>query len=69
VAAVLEVLLSYGGDLVMARKQKPEPDLVRKAAQALKKPEHASLRTIKRMAAIILDDKEYDPEPHRPKRG
>ncbi len=51
----------------MARKQKPEPDLVEKAARALKNPKTASLKTIQRMAAVILDDQEYDPQPHRGK--
>jgi hypothetical protein len=51
----------------MARKQKPEPDLVEKAARALSDPKKASLKTIRRMAAVILDDQEFDPQPHRPK--
>ena len=49
----------------MARHQKPEPDLVKKAARALTDPKQASLKTIKRMAAVILDDQEFDPQPHR----
>jgi hypothetical protein len=55
----------------MARKQKPEPDLVEKAAKALRNPKAASLKTIQRMAAVLLDDEQYDPEPHRlrAKRG
>ena len=48
----------------MARRQKPEPDLVQKAARALKNPKTASLKTIQRMAALS-DDEQYDPEPHR----
>jgi hypothetical protein len=51
----------------MARKQKPELDLVKKAARALSDPKTASLKTIRRMAAVILDDQEFDPQPHRPK--
>ena len=48
----------------MARKQKPPPDLVTKAAKALKTG-IASKQTIKRLAAVVLDDQEYDPQPHR----
>lgn len=55
------------GSHIMARIQKPEPDLVRKAAQALKNPKTASLKTVQRLAALALDDQEYDPKPHRPK--
>jgi len=51
----------------LARTQKPEPDLVGKAAKALKNPKTASLRTIRQMAAVVMDDQEYDPQPHRPK--
>jgi hypothetical protein len=51
----------------MTRKQKPPPDLVSKAAKALKNPDTASKLTIRRMAAIVLDDQEYDPQKHRPK--
>jgi beta-phosphoglucomutase-like phosphatase (HAD superfamily) len=51
----------------MARIQKPEPDLVTKAAKALNDPKAASLKTIRRMAAVVLDDEQYDPKPHRPK--
>jgi hypothetical protein len=51
----------------MARKQKPEPDLVEKAGRALKNPRTASLKTIQRMAAVLLDDEQYDPQRHRPK--
>jgi hypothetical protein len=50
----------------MARAQKPQRDLVQKAAKALKNPKTASLRTVQRMAAIVLDDAEFDPEPHKP---
>lgn len=53
----------------MARIQKPEPDLVGKAAKALKNPKTASLKTIRRMAAVVMDDQEYDPKPHGPKRS
>jgi beta-phosphoglucomutase-like phosphatase (HAD superfamily) len=53
--------------LWMARKQKPEPDLVAKAAKALKNPKTASLKTVQRMAAVVLDDEQYDPQLHRPK--
>ena len=51
----------------LARTQKPEPDMVGKAAKALKNPKTGSLRTIRRMAAVVMDDQEYDPQPHRPK--
>jgi hypothetical protein len=52
----------------MARKQKPPPDLVSKADRALKTG-IASKQTIKRLAAIVLDDQEYDPRPHRAKKA
>jgi hypothetical protein len=51
----------------MARKHKPEPDLVDKAAEALKNPKAASPRTIQRMAAVLLDDQEFALQPHRPR--
>jgi hypothetical protein len=51
----------------MARKQRPEPDLVEKAARALRNPKTASLKTIRRMAGVLLDDQQYDPQPHRPR--
>jgi hypothetical protein len=51
----------------MARKQKPEPDLVKKAARALSDPKRASLKTIRRLAAVILDDQEFNPQIHKPK--
>jgi hypothetical protein len=47
----------------LAQGRKPPPDLVSKAAKALKHPEEASKRTIKRMAAEILDDQEWNPKP------
>ena len=58
-------------EVPMARKHKPAPDLVEKAAKALKNPKTASLRTVRRMAAVLLDDQEFAPQPHpvRPKSG
>lgn len=45
------------------KRHKPPADLVHKAAQALSHPDKASLRTIKRMAAEVLDNQQYDTKP------
>jgi hypothetical protein len=50
----------------MAERHKPPVDLVSKAAKALTHPEDASKRTIKRMAAEILDNQEWNPKPPPP---
>jgi|GEM_PF-3655526 len=44
------------------KRHKPPPDLVEKAADALRRPEDASKRTIKRMAAEVLDNQQYNPQ-------
>jgi hypothetical protein len=48
----------------VAEKQKPFPAIVKVAAKAIKHPETATKRDIKRMAARILDDQKNDPKPH-----
>jgi hypothetical protein len=50
----------------MPEKQKPQPDIVKTAAKALKDPSAVTPEEIKRMAARILDDQKNDPEPHKP---
>ena len=52
----------------MAEKQKPQPEIVKIAAQAMKHPGEVTLPQIKKMAARILDDQKNDPEPHKKKR-
>lgn len=44
-------------------RHKPPVDLVKKAAEALDHPEKASMRTIKRLAAEVLDNQQYDSKP------
>jgi hypothetical protein len=51
----------------MAEKEKPQPDIVKKAAKFMKDPSSATPTDIKRMAARILDDQKNDPQPHKPK--
>jgi hypothetical protein len=50
----------------MPEKQKPTPDIVKKAAHFLKHPEEASLADIKSMAARLMDDQRNDTTPHKP---
>lgn len=45
-----------------AKRRKPPIDLVQKAAEALRHPEYASQRTIKRMAAEVVDNQQYNPQ-------
>ncbi len=45
------------------QRHKPPPDLVKKAAEAMTHPEKASQRTIKRLAAEVLDNQQYDSKP------
>jgi hypothetical protein len=52
----------------MAEKQKPQVDIVKRAAKLIKDPAAATKSDIKRMAARILDDQKNDPEPHKPKK-
>ena len=49
----------------MPGRRKLPPDLVTKAAKALEDPATASKQTIKRLAAVVLDDQQYDPKPHK----
>jgi hypothetical protein len=49
----------------MAVKQKPEFDLVKRAADLIKKPEDATKTDIKRMASRILDDERNAPTPNK----
>jgi hypothetical protein len=49
----------------MAVKQKPEYDVVERAAQILKDPRTATQEDAKRMAARILDDERNAPKPNR----
>ena len=50
----------------MPEKQRPQPEIVKTAAKALKDPSAVTPEEIKRMAARILDDQKNDPEPHKP---
>jgi hypothetical protein len=50
----------------MPEKQKPTPEIVKKAAHFLKHPEEASLADIKSMAARLMDDQRNDTTPHKP---
>lgn len=49
----------------MVEKQKPQFDIVRRAAEILKDPSTATQLDAQRMAARILDDEKYDPAPNR----
>jgi hypothetical protein len=51
----------------MAEKQKPEEDIVHKAASFMTHPEKATHEDIKRMAARLLDDQRNDPMKHTDK--
>lgn len=44
-------------------RHKPSVDLVKNAAPALDHPEKASMLTIKRMAAEVLDNQQYNRRP------
>lgn len=44
-------------------RHKPPADLLKKAAAALAHPEKASNLTIKRMAAEVLDNQQFDSKP------
>jgi hypothetical protein len=50
----------------MPEKQKPTPQIVKKAAHFLKHPEEATLADIKSMAARLMDDQRNDTTPHNP---
>lgn len=53
----------------MAEKQKPYPDIVRRAAEILRDPKTATQRDAQRMAGRILDDQKNDPQKHKPTRS
>lgn len=60
--SVLEWGVAKGGRMANSM-HKPPADLVKKAAVALDHPEKASMLTIKRMAAEVLDNQQYDRKP------
>jgi hypothetical protein len=49
----------------VAEKQKPQYDVVKRAAKILKDPSTATQEDARRMAARILDDEKNDPDPNR----
>ena len=49
----------------MPEKQKPEYDIVKRAAHLIKKPEDATSEDIKRMSARVLNDERNAPEPNK----
>jgi hypothetical protein len=49
----------------MPEKQKPEYDVVKKAAHLINTPEDATLEDIKRMSARILNDERNAPDPNK----
>jgi hypothetical protein len=49
----------------MPERQKPEYDVVQRAAQILKDPKTATQLDAQRMAARILDDEKNAPKPNR----
>ncbi len=49
----------------MPEKQKPIPEIVKKASHFLKHPEEATLADIKSMAARLMDDQRNDATPHK----
>lgn len=49
----------------MVEKQKPEYDVVKRAAHLIKKPEDAKPQDIKRMAGRILNDEKNAPNPNQ----
>jgi len=51
----------------MSEKQKPQEDIVHKAAIFMTHPEKATHEDIKRMAARLLDDQRNDPTRHAAK--
>jgi hypothetical protein len=56
---------SHHREDAMPEKQKPTPEIVKKAAHFLKHPEEATLADIKSMAARLMDDQRNDAEPHK----
>ncbi len=49
----------------MSEKQKPTPEIVKKAAHFLKHPEDATPADIKSMAARLMDDQRNDTTAHK----
>lgn len=49
----------------MTEKQKPEYDVVKRAAKLLEDPTGATKTDIKRMASRILNDEKNAPEPNK----
>src|SRR6185312_4236002 len=54
---------------LMPEYQKPQPDIIKGAARAMKHPETVTVREAQRMAARLMDDQKNDPEPHQPGRS
>lgn len=49
----------------MTEKQKPEYDVVKRAAVLIKKPELATPTDVKRMASRIQNDEKNAPQPNK----
>jgi hypothetical protein len=51
----------------MPERQKPEYDVVKRAAKLMDDPKKATLTDVKRMASRILNDERNAPEPNKVK--
>ena len=49
----------------MVEKQKPEYDVVRRAADLMKDPKSATPADVRRMASRIMNDEKNAPKPNR----
>ena len=49
----------------MVEKQKPQYDIVKRAAELIKNPQSATPEDIKRLSARVLDDERNAPQPNR----
>ena len=49
----------------MVEKQKPEYDVVKRAAEILKDPKITTIEDAKRMASRILNDEKNAPQPNK----
>jgi hypothetical protein len=49
----------------MVEKQKPEFDIVKRAAVLIKDPQSATLKDVQRMASRIFNDEKNAPEPNK----
>jgi hypothetical protein len=49
----------------MPEKQKPEYDIVKRAAELFKDPQSATPTDIKRMASRIMNDEKNAPQPNK----